>query len=70
MPTVDYKLILSYYKHKYNKSVNLVQIQNDKTILPNTKCPKYVTPHEYIYHKNSSKSQFKAFMLYLKKLIT
>ena len=30
--TVDYKLLLAYYKHKYNKTVTPVQRRNGKSI--------------------------------------
>ena len=29
---VDYKLLLAYYKHKYNKTVKSVQRRNGKSI--------------------------------------
>lgn len=52
---VDYKLLLAYYKHKYNKTVKPVQRRNDKSIPKKTKCPKCGAPHEYIYDNNGSK---------------
>lgn len=55
---VDYKLLLAYYKHKYNKIVKPVQRRNGKSIPKKTKCPKCGTPHEYIYDNNGSKGQF------------
>lgn len=55
---VDYKLLLAYYKHKYNKSVKPVQRRNGKSIPEKTKCPKCGAPHEYIYDNNGSKGQF------------
>ena len=38
--TVDYKLLLAYYKHKYNKTVTPVQRRNGKSIPTKIKCPK------------------------------
>ena len=55
---VDYKLLLAYYKHKYNKIVKPVQRRNDKSIPEKTKCPKCGVPYEYIYDNNGSKRQF------------
>ena len=55
---VDYKLLLAYYKHKYNKTVKPVQRQNGKSIPKKTKFPKCGAPHEYIYDNNGSKGQF------------
>ena len=37
---VDYKLLLAYYKHKYNKTVKPVQRRNGKSIPEKIKCPK------------------------------
>ncbi len=37
--TVDYKLLLAYYKHKYNKTVTPVQRSNGKSIPTKIKCP-------------------------------
>lgn len=42
---VDYKLLLEYYKHKYNKTVKPVQRRNGKSIHVKTKCPKCGAPH-------------------------
>ena len=55
---VDYKLLLSYYKHKYNKTLKPVQRRNGKSIPKKTKCPKCGAPHEYICHNNGNKGQF------------
>ena len=33
-----YKLLLVYYKHKYNKNVKPIQIRNDKSTPKKTKC--------------------------------
>ena len=56
---VDYKLLLAYYKHKYNKNVKPVQRRNGKSIPKKIKCPKCGAPHEYIYDNNGNKGQFK-----------
>ena len=56
---VDYKLLLAYYKHKYNKTVKPVQRRNGKSIPKKIKCPKCGAPHEYIYDNNGNKGQFK-----------
>ena len=56
---VDYKLLLAYYKHKYNKTLKPVQRRNGKSIPKKTKCPKCGAPHEYIYDNNGNKGQFK-----------
>ena len=56
---VDYRLLLAYYKHKYNKTVKPVQRRNGKSILEKTKCPKCGAPHEYIYDNNGNKGQFR-----------
>ena len=37
---VDYKLLLAYYKHRYNKTVKPVQRRNGKSIPEKTICPK------------------------------
>ena len=37
---VDYKLLLAYYKHKYNKNVKPVQRRNGKSIPKKIKCPR------------------------------
>ena len=68
---VDYKLLLAYYKHKYNKNVKLVQRRNGKAISNETKCLKFGIPNEYIYNNNVSKGQFqrKFLVLHLNKLI-
>ena len=55
---VDYKLLLAYYKHKYNKNVKLVQRRNGKAISNETKCLKFGISNEYIYNNNVSKGQF------------
>ena len=55
---VDYKLLLAYYKYKYNKTTNPTQRQNSKSTPKETKYPKCTTPHEYIYDNNSSKEKF------------
>lgn len=56
---VDYKLLLSYYKHKYNKTVKPIQRRNGKYILEKTKSPKYDASHEYIYDNNVNKYKYK-----------
>ncbi|MDD6794600.1 MAG: transposase, partial [Clostridiaceae bacterium] len=56
--TVDYKLLLAYYKHKYNKTVTPVQRRNGKCIPAKIKCPKCGAPHEYIYDNNGNKGQY------------
>lgn len=55
---VDYKLLLAYYKHKYNKVVKTVQRRNGKSIPEKIICPKCNAPHEYIYDNNGNKGQF------------
>ena len=55
---VDYKLLLAYYKQKYNKSLKPVQRRNGKSIPEKIKCPKCGAPHEYIYDNNGNKGQF------------
>ena len=52
---VDYKLLLTYYKYKYNKTLKPVQIRNGKSIPKKTKCPKCGAPHEYIYNNKGNK---------------
>ena len=56
--TVDYKLLLAYYKHKYNKNVTPVQRRNEKSVPAKIKCPKCGAPHEYIYDNNGNKGQY------------
>ena len=56
--TVDYKLLLAYYKHKYNKTVTPVQRRNGKSVPAKVKCPKCGAPHEYIYDNNGNKGQY------------
>ena len=56
---VDYKLLLAYYKHKYNKTVKPIQRRNGKSIPEKIKCPKCGAPHEYIYDNNGNKGQYK-----------
>ena len=55
---VDYKLLLAYYKHKYNKTLKPVQRRNGKSIPKKTKCPKCGAPHEYIYDNNGYNGLF------------
>lgn len=55
---VDYKLLLAYYKHKYNKFIKPVQRRNGKSIPEKTVCPKCNAPHEYIYDNNGNRGQF------------
>ena len=55
---VDYKLLLAYYKHKYNKIIKPVQRRNGKTIPDKIICPKCGATHEYIYDNNGSKGQY------------
>ena len=68
---VDYKLLLAYYKHKYNKTLKPVQRRNGKSIPKKTKCPKCGAPHEYIYETMAIKVSLsvKFVNLHLKKLI-
>lgn len=56
--TVDYKLLLAYYKHKYNKTVTPVQRRNGKSIPEKIKCPKCGAPHDCIYDNNDNKGQY------------
>nr|WP_242866314.1 DDE-type integrase/transposase/recombinase [Clostridium ljungdahlii] len=55
---VDYKLLLAYYKHKYNKLTKPVQRRNGKSIPKNIKCPRCGAPHHYIYDNNGNRGQF------------
>ncbi|MDD6770762.1 DDE-type integrase/transposase/recombinase, partial [Inconstantimicrobium porci] len=55
---VDYKLLLAYYKHKYNKIIKPVQRRNGKTIPDKIICPKCGATHEYIYDNNGGKGQY------------
>lgn len=55
---VDYKLLLAYYKHKYNKTLNPVQRRNGKSIPEKTVCPKCGAPHKYIYDNNGNRGQY------------
>ena len=55
---VDYKLLLGFYKHKYNKYTKPVNRRNGATIPNNICCPKCGAPHEYIYDNNGGKGQF------------
>ena len=64
---VDYKLLLAYYKHKYNKTLKPVQRRNGKSIPKKTKCPKCGAPHEYIYDNNIN-SKYSYYQKNLKKL--
>lgn len=56
--TVDYKLLLAYYKHKYNKQLKPVQRRNGKTISTKLKCPKCGASHEWLYDNNGNNGQF------------
>ena len=56
---VDYKLLLAYYKHKYNKTIKLVQRRHGKSIPKQPKCPTCGAPHEYIYDNNGNKGPVK-----------
>ena len=56
--TVDYKLLLAYYKHKYNKLLTPVQRRNGKSIPKHIVCPKCGAPHDYIYDNNGGKGQY------------
>ena len=55
---IAYKLLLAYYKHKYNKILTPVKIRNGKSIPKKIKYPKFGAPHEYNYDNNGSKGQF------------
>ena len=55
---VDYRLLLAYYKHKYNKILKPVQRRNGRTISKSIVCPKCGAPHDYIYDNNGSKGQY------------
>ena len=55
---IAYKLLLAYYKHKYNKTLTPVKIRNGKSISKKIKYPKCGAPHEYNYDNNGSKGQF------------
>ncbi|WP_286909577.1 DDE-type integrase/transposase/recombinase [Clostridium sp. UBA1652] len=55
---VDYILLLAYYKHKYNKTVNPFKRRPGKSIPEKTTCPKCGAPHQYIYDNNGSRGQF------------
>ena len=55
---VDYRLLIAYYKHKYNKMLKPVQRRNGKTISKSVVCPKCGAPHDYIYDNNGSKGQY------------
>ena len=56
--SVDYKLLLAYYNHKYNKIVTPVKRRNGKSIPTKIKCPKCGAPHQYIYDNNGNKGQY------------
>lgn len=56
--TVDYKLLLAYYKHKYNKTLKPVQRRNGRTISTKLKCPKCGASHEWLYDNNGNNGQF------------
>jgi len=56
---VDYKFLLAYYKHKYNKVLKPVQRRNGKSIPSKIVCPKCGAPHHYIYDNNGDRGQFK-----------
>lgn len=56
---VDYRLLLAYYKHKYNKMLKPVRGCNGRTISDSVICPKCGAPHNYIYDNNGSKGQYK-----------
>lgn len=55
---VDYRLLLAYYKHRYNKTINPIKRKSGKEIPKNIKCPKCGAPHEYIYDNNGGKGQY------------
>lgn len=56
---VDYKLLLEYYKQKYNKVLKPVNRRNGNSIPEKIICPKCGAPHQYIYNNNGNKGQFK-----------
>ena len=55
---VDYKLLLGYYKHKYNKEIRPVSRRSATQISKDTCCPKCGAPHQYIYDNNGGRGQF------------
>lgn len=55
---VDYKLLLGYYKYKYNKMLKPVQRRNRISIPEKTMCPKCNAPHKYIYDNNGNRGQY------------
>ena len=54
----DYKLLLAYYKHKYNKLIKPVQRRNGKSIPEDIVCPRCGAPNHYIYDNNGNRGQF------------
>jgi len=55
---VDYKLLMAYYEHKYNKVTKPVNRRNGATISDKICCPKCSAPHHYIYDNNGSNGQY------------
>lgn len=55
---VDYKLLLAYYNHKYNKQLKPVKRRNGKAIPTKLKCPKCGASHEWLYDNNGNNGQF------------
>lgn len=55
---VDYKLLLAYYKYRYNKIVEPVNRRNGVTIPNDICCPKCSATHHYIYDNNGNNGQY------------
>jgi transposase-like protein len=56
--TVDYQLLIGFYKYRDNYTLTPVNRKNNTSINEDIICPKCGAPHQYIYDNNGGKGQF------------
>lgn len=56
--TVDYQLLIAYYKHRYDYTLKPVSRRNGTSISEDVICPKCGAPHPFIYDNNGGNGQF------------
>lgn len=56
---MDYKLILGYYKQRYNINIKPVRRRNGRSISDKITCPKCGAPSQYLYDNNGDRGQYR-----------